>query len=79
MNRDMYKPVQIQHGHAFYECQKCFALVRDDVAHARWHVSAGGYSADDRDRWREEIRQAKLTMSREEFEQWLNRRVNSVG
>jgi hypothetical protein len=37
------------------------------------------YSAEDRERWRAEVAEAKRTMSREGFDDWLYRRVNSVG
>jgi hypothetical protein len=36
------------------------------------------YTAEDRERWREEIRAAKATMTKDEFKDWLNRRVNSA-
>lgn len=37
-----------------------------------------GYTPESRERWREEIRTAKETMSKEEFNAWLIRRVNSA-
>lgn len=37
------------------------------------------YTAEDRERWRAEIREAKRTMTKEEFDQWLDRRLNSAG
>ena len=37
------------------------------------------YTAADRERWREEIRAAKQSMTRQEFQDWLNRRLNSAG
>lgn len=37
------------------------------------------YTAKDREQWREEIRAAKQSMTREEFKQWLIRRMNTVG
>lgn len=39
----------------------------------------GQYTAAERERWRDEIKEAKRTMSRDEFGEWLYRRVNSVG
>lgn len=36
------------------------------------------YTAADRERWRAEIAEAKRTMSREQFADWLNRRLNSA-
>ena len=78
MNGDMYKPVCIQEGYAFYECQRCFALVRDSGAHDHWHQASTGYSAEERERWRTEILGAKATMTKEEFRAWLDRRMNSA-
>lgn len=37
------------------------------------------YTAADRERWREQIREAKRTMTKEEFRQWLYRRMNTAG
>ena len=37
------------------------------------------YTAEDREAWRVEIQQAKRTMSKSEFAQWLNRKLNSAG
>lgn len=42
-----------------------------------WKLS--GYTAEDRERWRAEILEAKRTMSREEFKDWLLRKMNTVG
>jgi hypothetical protein len=42
-------------------------------------MSCRQYTAEDRERWRAEIAEAKRTMTRGEFEAWLYRRVNSVG
>ena len=36
------------------------------------------YTAEDRERWRAEIAEAKRTMTRPDFLDWLNRRVNSA-
>jgi hypothetical protein len=36
------------------------------------------YTAEDRERWRAEIREAKLTMTKEEFRAWLDRKMNSA-
>jgi len=36
------------------------------------------YTAEDRERWRAEIMEAKRTMTKEEFREWLNRRLNSA-
>jgi hypothetical protein len=48
----------------------------------RWEqvqAATAGYTAESRERWRAEIAEAKRTMTREEFAQWLNRRMNSAG
>jgi hypothetical protein len=37
------------------------------------------YTAEDRERWRTEIQEAKRTMNKAEFADWLYRRVNTVG
>jgi hypothetical protein len=37
------------------------------------------YTAADRERWRAEVRQAKQTMTKEEFKEWLKRKMNTVG
>jgi len=37
------------------------------------------YTAASRERWREEIRTAKQSMTKEEFKEWLYRKVNTVG
>ena len=37
------------------------------------------YTAEDRERWREEIRANKQSMTPEDFKEWLNRRLNTVG
>jgi hypothetical protein len=39
----------------------------------------GQYTAAERERWRDEIKEAKRTMSRDQFSEWLYRRVNAVG
>jgi len=36
------------------------------------------YTAEDRERWRAEIREAKATMTKEEFREWLDRKMNSA-
>lgn len=37
------------------------------------------YTAEDRERWRAEIQEAKRTMTRDEFVEWLRHRMNVVG
>ena len=37
------------------------------------------YTAEDRERWRAQIQEAKRTMSTDEFADWLYRQLNSVG
>lgn len=37
------------------------------------------YSDEDRARWRDEIADAKRTKTREEFHEWLHRRMNVAG
>lgn len=37
------------------------------------------YTAEDRERWRAEIAEAKRTMTKEQFADWLYRKVNTVG
>lgn len=42
-------------------------------------MSCRQYTAEDRERWRAEIQQAKRTMTKAEFQAWLYRRINAVG
>lgn len=37
------------------------------------------YTAEDRERWRREIAEAKRTMSKQQFADWLQRKMNVVG
>jgi len=37
------------------------------------------YTDADRDRWAAEIREAKRTMTKAEFQEWLRRKMNVVG
>lgn len=42
-------------------------------------MKQSGYTAEDRERWRAEIREAKRTMSKREFQDWLRRKMDTVG
>ena len=42
-----------------------------------WKLS--GYTAEDRERWRAEILEAKRTKTKQEFHEWLCRKMNVVG
>jgi hypothetical protein len=61
--------------------QAAHRAAQRQAAHAREvpEVRAYEYTAEDRERWRAEIREAKATMTRKEFEEWLDRRLNSAG
>jgi hypothetical protein len=55
------------------------ALQRADEIIYRQPRHVTPYTAEDREQWRAEIREAKRTMTKEEFAEWLTRRMNTVG
>lgn len=42
-------------------------------------MKLSGYTAEDREKWAAEIREAKRTMTTEEFQDWLRRKMDTVG
>ena len=70
------------HGYSEDEIAAQYAAVDRLLAAFRWLEkevkTMSQYTAEDRERWRAEIRAAKVTMTKEEFQQWLVRRMNSA-
>jgi hypothetical protein len=70
-----------------WSCPDCGALVINTPVHDAWHSVIEKPSrsqpvrptAADRERWRQEIAEAKRTMSPKGFTDWLQRKINSIG
>jgi hypothetical protein len=42
-------------------------------------MKLSGFTAEDREKWAAEIREAKRTMTQAEFREWLRRKMDVVG